>query len=116
MTAFKTMRDKVSICGRSSPWKLTRVRVAQFVSGVAIVDDGGRLVGSLSVRDLKGLQSENGGLELSRLTAPVRQYVQYITSLLIDVRVSVWRDCVRRLSDSRILCAGPPSGHFGHPK
>eukprot|EP01134_Creolimax_fragrantissima_P000636 CFRG0636T1 len=53
------------------------------VSGVAITDDEGHLIGSLSIRDLKGI-AVNGGVELNRLLLPARSYLNLISTMSLE--------------------------------
>ncbi|KJE95502.1 hypothetical protein CAOG_05950 [Capsaspora owczarzaki ATCC 30864] len=54
------------------------------ISGIAVVDHSGRVIGSLSSRDVKGLEDEtNLQLDLTRLMAPVRSFIAYISQLTI---------------------------------
>eukprot|EP01137_Pigoraptor_chileana_P017136 Opistho-2@74761 len=73
------------------------------VSGLAVVDHNGILIGSMSIRDLRGLLVQGGILDLSRLLYSVRQFINFLNQMSVDERhpaVSVTRyDTIERVID-----------------
>eukprot|EP01136_Pigoraptor_vietnamica_P010474 Opistho-1_new@48127 len=75
----------------------------ESVSGIAVVDQNGILIGSMSIRDLRGLLIHGGILDLSRLLYTVRQFINFLNQQNVDERhpaVSVTRhDTLERVID-----------------
>lgn len=79
-------RPIVSVRGDQTVFDAFKLMSAENISGLAVVDDEGHLIGSLSIRDLKGLETQDGHMDFSRLMAPVRQFVNYVSSMAVDER------------------------------
>jgi len=75
----------VSLSGGQSVLAAFQLMRNTGVSGVAVVDDSDRLIGSMSIRDLKGLVTSQG-LVLSRLLLPARSYINLISEMSLDER------------------------------
>ena len=54
------------------------------MSGLAIIDDHGHLMGTLGSRDVKGLVAQ-GPLDLTRLRLNTREYINFIKQLSVEV-------------------------------
>lgn len=53
------------------------------VSGLAVVDDHGQLLGTVGTRDIKGLVAQ-GPLDLTKLRLTTREYINFIKQLSVD--------------------------------
>ena len=69
--------------------KLKMLRYEQNVSGLAVIDDHGHLMGTLGSRDVKGLVAQ-GPLDLTRLRLTTREYINFIKQLSLDVILFIY--------------------------
>eukprot|EP00124_Ichthyophonus_hoferi_P002286 Ihof_evm14s149 gene=Ihof_evmTU14s149 len=77
---YKPHKKVVAIGGGQVVMEAFQMMKTENVSGIAVVDDEGHLIGSLSIRDLKGIVVNNG-IDLARLLMPARTYVNIISQM-----------------------------------
>eukprot|EP00123_Amoebidium_parasiticum_P007976 comp18493_c0_seq1/m.19866 comp18493_c0_seq1/g.19866 ORF comp18493_c0_seq1/g.19866 comp18493_c0_seq1/m.19866 type:complete len:314 (-) comp18493_c0_seq1:286-1227(-) len=80
---YKPQKRVVAISGGQVVMEAFQLMKTENVSGIAVVDDEGHLIGSLSIRDLKGLVVNNG-IDLARLLMPARTFVNIISQMSME--------------------------------
>jgi len=73
----------ISIQGSSNMIEGFAIMGEKNISGLAVVDEHGQLLGTVGSRDVKGLIT-NHRLDLTRLRLTVREYINYIRMLSVD--------------------------------
>jgi len=79
----KSKAQVVSIQGTSNMIEGFALMGEKNISGLAVVDEHGQLLGTVGSRDVKGLITSHR-LDLTRLKLTVREYINYIRMLSVD--------------------------------